>query len=326
MMANLLSMNELTETEIIGLLDRADKCRTGQAETVGGTVANLFFEPSTRTKLSFEMAEHRLGITSLPFETSSSSVLKGETLYDTVKTLEAIGVDAVVIRHEEEAYYEGLKGLKTAVINAGDGSGQHPTQSLLDLYTIRQEFGSFEGLHITIVGDIAHSRVARSNAAALKKLGADVSFICPEEWSGEFETTEDLDALIGMTDVLMLLRVQHERHAVSALFGKEQYHEQFGLTVERERRMKDSAIIMHPAPINRGVEIADCLVECERSRIFKQMENGVYIRMAVLEYALKGRGSNEFIDQEHTDAEKWGNDGNGRTHSGWKNSRTFSLA
>lgn len=325
-MANLLSMNELQEEQIMALLERADRFRKGEAGHVGGTVANLFFEPSTRTKLSFEMAEHRLGITSLPFETASSSVLKGETLYDTVKTLEAIGVDAVVIRHEEEAFYKELKGLKTAIINAGDGSGQHPTQSLLDLYTIRQEFGSFDGLHVTIVGDIAHSRVARSNAAALKKLGADVSFVCPLEWSGEFESTDDLDALIGETDVVMLLRVQHERHAVSALFGKEQYHESFGLTVERERRMKDSAIIMHPAPINRGVEIADCLVECDRSRIFRQMENGVYIRMAVLEYALKGRGSNEFADQERKNAGKRRNDGYGIAHPGWQDSRTRSFA
>src|SRR5690606_38355746 len=158
----------------------------------------------------------------------------------------------------------------------------HPTQSLLDLYTIHQEFGRFEGIHVTIVGDIAHSRVAKSNAAALKQLGAEVSFVCPEEWSGGYETSQNLDELLPDTDVVMMLRVQHERHAVSALFSKENYHEQYGLTVERERKMKDTAIIMHPAPINRGVEIADCLVECERSRIFKQMANGVFVRMAVL--------------------------------------------
>lgn len=239
--------------------------------------------------MSFEMAEHRMGLTVLPFETAFSSVQKGETLYDTVKTFESIGVDGIVIRHEEEAYYEELKGCNVAIINGGDGSGQHPTQSLLDLYTIHQEFGRFEGIHVTIVGDIAHSRVAKSNAAALEQLGADVSFVCPEEWSGGYETSQNLDEFLPTTDVVMMLRVQHERHAVSALFSKEKYHEQYGLTVERERKMKDSAIIMHPAPINRGVEIADCLVECTRSRIFKQMANGVYVRMAVLEYALKGR-------------------------------------
>jgi aspartate carbamoyltransferase catalytic subunit len=286
---NVLTMNNLENQTIMKLLKRAGEFERGEQRPIAGTVVNLFFEPSTRTKMSFEMAEHRMGLTVLPFETAFSSVLKGETLYDTVKTFESIGVDGVVIRHEEEAYYEELKGCNVAIINGGDGSGQHPTQSLLDLYTIHQEFGRFEGIHVTIVGDIAHSRVAKSNAAALEKLGAQVSFVCPEEWSGEYKTSQNLDEFLEDTDVVMMLRVQHERHAVSALFSKENYHEQYGLTVERERRMKDSAIIMHPAPINRGVEIADCLVECERSRIFKQMANGVFVRMAVLEYALKGR-------------------------------------
>lgn len=288
-MPNVLSMDNMDNAVIMALLKRADEFEKGARSVQAGTAVNLFFEPSTRTKMSFEMAEHKLGITVLPFETAASSILKGETLYDTVKTLEAIGVDAVVIRHEEEAYYEELVGCNVAVINGGDGSGQHPTQSLLDLLTIHQEFGRIEGIHVTIVGDIAHSRVAKSNASALEKLGAKVSFICPEEWSGDYQTSEKLDDFISDTDVVMMLRVQHERHAVSALFSKEDYHEKYGLTLERERKMKDSAIIMHPAPINRGVEIADSLVECERSRIFKQMANGVYVRMAVLEYAMKGR-------------------------------------
>lgn len=288
-MPNLLTMNNLENDKIMYLLKRAEQFERGEEAILDGAVVNLFFEPSTRTKMSFEMAEHRLGLSVLPFETAFSSILKGETLYDTVKTMEAIGVKAVIIRHEEEAYYEQLTGCKVAIINGGDGSGQHPTQSLLDLYTIHQEFGRIDGIHVTIVGDIAHSRVAKSNAAALKQLGANVSFVCPEEWSGEYETSDDLDALIGETDVVMMLRVQHERHAVSALFSKERYHKEFGLTEARERKMKKGAIIMHPAPINRGVEIADSLVECKRSRIFKQMENGVFVRMAVLEYAMKGR-------------------------------------
>ena len=286
---NLLSMNNLENETIMSLLKRAEKFRQGEKAPIDGTVVNLFFEPSTRTKMSFEMAEHKMGLAVLPFETAFSSILKGETLYDTVKTMEAIGVGAVIIRHEEEEYYQQLEGCKVAVINGGDGSGQHPTQSLLDLLTIYQEFGRIKGIHVTIVGDIAHSRVAKSNAAALKQLGARVTFICPEEWSGEYDSSEHLDDFIEKTDVVMMLRVQHERHAVSALFSKENYHEQYGLTIEREKKMKDGAIIMHPAPINRGVEIADCLVECERSRIFKQMANGVFVRMAVLEYALKGR-------------------------------------
>ncbi|MGH2317422.1 aspartate carbamoyltransferase catalytic subunit [Planococcus sp. SE5232] len=288
-MPNLLSMNNLENNTIMSLLERAGEFQRGEKTLIDGTVVNLFFEPSTRTKMSFEMAEHKMGLAVLPFETAFSSILKGETLYDTVKTMEAIGVNAVIIRHEEEEYYQQLEGCNVAVINGGDGSGQHPTQSLLDLMTIYQEFGQIEGTHVTIVGDIAHSRVAKSNAAALQQLGAEVTFICPAEWSGEYESSEHLDDFIEKTDVVMMLRVQHERHAVSALFSKDNYHEQYGLTIEREKRMKDGAIIMHPAPINRGVEIADCLVECERSRIFKQMANGVFVRMAVLEYALKGR-------------------------------------
>lgn len=288
-MPNLLSMDNLKNETIMNLIQRALEFQSGKREPIEGTVVNLFFEPSTRTKMSFEMAEHHMGLAVLPFETAFSSILKGETLYDTVKTMEAIGVGAVIIRHEEEAYYEQLRGCNVAVINGGDGSGQHPTQSLLDLMTVYQEFGRIEGIHVTIVGDIAHSRVAKSNAAALQQLGAKVSFVCPEEWSGDYESSEHLDDYIEMTDVVMMLRVQHERHAVSALFSKENYHEKYGLTVEREKKMKDGAIIMHPAPINRGVEIADSLVECQRSRIFKQMANGVFIRMAVLEYALKGR-------------------------------------
>lgn len=288
-MPNVLSMDNLTNKTIMKLLQRAGEFEKGEQNPLSGTVVNLFFEPSTRTKMSFEMAEHKMGMTVLPFETAFSSITKGETLYDTVKTLEAIGVDTVVVRHEEEAYYEQLAGCGVAVINGGDGSGQHPTQSLLDLYTIHQEFGRIEGIHVTIVGDIAHSRVAKSNAAALEKLGAKVTFVCPHEWSGGYQTSERLDDFIEQTDVVMMLRVQHERHAVAALFSKENYHEEYGLTIERERKMKDSAIVMHPAPINRGVEIADSLVECARSRIFKQMANGVFVRMAVLEYALKGR-------------------------------------
>ncbi|CEG22412.1 Aspartate carbamoyltransferase [Planococcus massiliensis] len=288
-MPDVLTMNTLDNETIMHLLKRAGEFKSGKSQPLSGTVVNLFFEPSTRTKMSFEMAEHKMGLTVLPFETAFSSVLKGETLYDTVKTFEAIGVDGVIIRHEEEAYYEQLAGCRIPVINGGDGSGQHPTQSLLDLFTIYQEFGKIAGIHVTIVGDIAHSRVAKSNAAALEKLGANVSFVCPDEWGGGYETSEQFDDFIETTDVVMMLRVQHERHAVSALFSKENYHKQFGLTEEREKKMKDSAIIMHPAPINRGVEISDCLVECSRSRIFKQMENGVFIRMAVLEYAMKGR-------------------------------------
>lgn len=291
-MKNLVSMKELSIEQIHEILNQTQAFREGTTSTLKNkyTVSNLFFEPSTRTKMSFEMAERKLQLEVLPFEAGFSSTLKGETLYDTVKVLESIGVDALVIRHEQNNYFEELVGkVKPAIINGGDGTGNHPTQSLLDLYTIWQEFGTIQDKIITIVGDISHSRVARSNADALTRLGANVQFVCPLEWQGEFKAFHDLDEVIEDTDVLMMLRVQHERHEDKMPFTIEQYHQVYGLTVERERKMKESAIIMHPAPFNRGVEIASELVECNRSRIFKQMENGVYVRMAVIEMILKGR-------------------------------------
>ncbi|MDP4171579.1 MAG: aspartate carbamoyltransferase, partial [Bacillota bacterium] len=172
---------------------------------------------------------------------------------------------------------------------AGDGTGHHPTQSLLDLLTIQQEFGSFSGLKVAIIGDVRHSRVARSNADALMRLGAEVSFSCPEEWhenhmGGSYKTVDDA---IVQSDVVMLLRIQHERHSEKGGLTAKDYHQRFGLTIEREKRMKPRSIIMHPAPFNRDVEIAGSLVESEKSRIFKQMENGVFVRMAVLKRSLE---------------------------------------
>ncbi|WP_144509339.1 aspartate carbamoyltransferase catalytic subunit [Bacillus sp. FJAT-22090] len=291
-MKNLVSMKELSVEEIMALLEQAHAFREGATSTLNKnyTMANLFFEPSTRTKMSFEMAERKMQLEVLPFDAGFSSTLKGETLYDTVKVLEAIGIDALVIRHEQNNFFEDLVGkTKVAIINGGDGTGNHPTQSLLDLLTIWQEFGTFQDKVITIVGDIEHSRVARSNAHALTRLGAKVQFVCPPEWQGEFEAIHDFDEVIEASDAIMMLRVQHERHNGNGSFSAEEYHQKFGLTLDRERRMKDSAIIMHPAPFNRDVEIADELVECERSRILKQTENGVFIRMAVIEMILKGR-------------------------------------
>lgn len=291
-MKNLLSMDEVSTEEIMTILNRAAEFEAGAQPQLEKEyfVANLFFEPSTRTKTSFEVAERRVGATVIPFDTGFSSVLKGETLYDTVKTIQQSGIDAVVIRHKQDAYYEELlEGVDVAIVNAGDGAGQHPSQSLLDLYTIYKEFGRFEGVQVTIAGDISHSRVAKSDAIALEKLGADVHFVCPPEWQGEFNAQHEWDQQIETSDVIMLLRVQHERDAAYEGFTTESYHAQYGLTVEREKQMKDGAIIMHPAPINRGVEIDSSLVECERSRIFAQMKNGLYIRMAIMEQILKGR-------------------------------------
>ncbi|WP_019416017.1 aspartate carbamoyltransferase catalytic subunit [Paenisporosarcina sp. TG20] len=291
-MKNLLSMNDLEINEIEMILDRALELQQKASSSLKKqfTVANLFFEPSTRTKLSFEMAERKLGLHVLSFEAGTSSTIKGESLYDTVRTLEAIGVDAVVIRHEKDQFYEELlSGLNLAIINAGDGTGQHPSQCLLDLYTIKQEFGKFEGIKVTIVGDISHSRVAKSNALALKKLGAHVTFLCPPEWQGEFHSISKWEKVLPTTDVIMLLRVQHERHITTSSYTREAYHDQYGLTQARYDQLKETAIIMHPAPFNRDVEIASELVESDKSRIFKQMHNGVFVRMAILESVLEER-------------------------------------
>ncbi|HWI48590.1 MAG TPA: aspartate carbamoyltransferase catalytic subunit [Rummeliibacillus sp.] len=291
-MKNLLSMENVSNEEIEAILKRAAEFEAGAKPQLERDylVANLFFEPSTRTKTSFETAERRIGATVIPFEAGFSSTLKGETLYDTVKTLESIGMDAVVIRHKKDAYYEELlEGINVSVINAGDGAGQHPSQSLLDLYTIFKEFGKFEGVNVTIAGDVSHSRVAKSDITALRSLGANVNIVCPPQWQGEFEAQHDWNHLIETSDVVMLLRVQHERDAAFEGYTNEGYHAQYGLTVEREKRMKDGAIIMHPAPVNRGVEIDSSLVECDRSRIFKQVQNGVYVRMAIIENILKER-------------------------------------
>ncbi|MBO9130240.1 aspartate carbamoyltransferase catalytic subunit [Bacillus sp. 165] len=291
-MNHLLTMSELTVEEIAEILRDAEYFASGETLKVKEQtfVANLFFEASTRTRFSFEVAEKRLGLDVLNFSAESSSVQKGETLYDTIKTLEAIGTKAVVVRHQDDRYFDELQGkVNIPILNAGDGCGNHPTQSLLDLLTIKQEFGRFQGLKIAIVGDVRHSRVARSNAEALKRLGAQVYFASPDEWKDEtnpYGTYAPLDEVVEIADVIMLLRVQHERHDSFAADIMKDYHEKHGLTAEREKRMKAGSIIMHPAPVNRDVEIASELVECERSRIFKQMENGVYVRMAVLKRAL----------------------------------------
>ncbi|KXT76731.1 aspartate carbamoyltransferase catalytic subunit [Streptococcus sp. DD12] len=299
---HLLSMEDLTNEEILALVHRAKEFKE-QASTASSPlkkqtfVANLFFEPSTRTHKSFEVAEKRLGLEVIEFDAKTSSVNKGETLYDTVKTLEAIGVSVCVIRHSEDAYYKKLLEagqLTVSLVNGGDGSGQHPSQCLLDLVTISQEFGHFDGLKVAIVGDISHSRVAKSNMEVLKRLGAQVYFSGPKEWydaatCDAYGLYLPYDELIDQVDVLMLLRVQHERHDGSEAFSKEDYHANYGLTQERYARLKDSAIIMHPAPVNRDVEIADSLVESPKSRIYQQMRNGVYTRMAILEAILRYR-------------------------------------
>lgn len=294
MLNHLLTTNGLKVEEVYQILADAQSFADGMIWKTKRQMyaANLFFEASTRTKCSFEVAERNVGFGVIPFEVQTSSVQKGETLYDTVKTLEAIGVNTIVIRHGQDRYFDELVGkVNIPIINGGDGCGHHPTQSLLDLLTIHQEFGQFAGLKIAILGDISHSRVARSNADLLTRLGAEVIFSGPAEWfdnkclnSSRFTP---IDEAIEQADVVMLLRVQHERHQKKGSYSAAEYHQQFGLTLEREKQMKENSIIMHPAPINRNVEIADSLVECKRSRIFKQMENGVYVRMAVLKRSIE---------------------------------------
>jgi aspartate carbamoyltransferase catalytic subunit len=305
-MNHLLTTSELTSKDILTILEDAKDFSEGRVwkSEKQMFVANLFFEPSTRTRCSFEVAERKLGLSVVPIEIHSSSVLKGETLYDTVKTLESIGINAVVIRHEKERYYdELLTNIRIPIINGGDGCGHHPTQSLLDLFTIQQNFGSFKDLKVAIIGDIKHSRVARSNADTLIRLGANVVFSGPETWFDKEIVKECLfepiDEAVKTSDVVMLLRVQHERHSENESLSISDYHQKYGLTIEREKMMKPNSIIMHPAPVNRNVEIADELVECERSRIFKQMENGVYVRMAVLKRALEiGEGGQQIVNQK----------------------------
>ncbi|MFD1018105.1 aspartate carbamoyltransferase catalytic subunit [Thalassobacillus hwangdonensis] len=304
-MRHLISMKHMSNVAIYQLFHKAEQIQKGQYRKLDKQMfaANLFLEPSTRTKNSFIVAERKLGLEVLDFTEQGSSLLKGESLYDTARTFESIGADVIVLRQEQEGVLAHLtEKLQIPIINAGDGSGEHPTQCLLDLYTIFQEFHSFKGLKVVIAGDIRHSRVARSNAHALRQLGADVAFVSPEAWRDDTisENYISVDEAVEFADVMMLLRIQRERH--SDKDTTQEYLQSYGLTVERERKMKEHAIVLHPAPVNRGVEIADELVEAPRSRIFKQMENGVTIRMAILSTLLEGEIRNENSDQKYQNA------------------------
>ncbi|KRN33035.1 aspartate carbamoyltransferase catalytic subunit [Liquorilactobacillus mali] len=297
-----VTVKDLHDDQVMALIERAIYFKNGGAVPHFEQpiyAVNMFFENSTRTHCSFEMAERKLGLRVIPFDPATSSVKKGETLYDTLLSLNAIGVNLAIMRHQENEYYKELieleptQKLDIGIVNAGDGSGQHPSQSLLDMMTIYEQFGTFKNLKVAIIGDLSNSRVARSNMQLLKKLGAQVFFAGPSYWySKEFEEYGEhleVDDLVSQVDVLMLLRVQHERHTDETGFSAAQYHEQYGLTLERYKKMKKDAIIMHPGPINRGVEIASELVEAPRSRFVKQMQNGVYMRMAMLEAVIAGR-------------------------------------
>ncbi|GMK40530.1 aspartate carbamoyltransferase [Paenibacillus sp. CCS19] len=289
---SLLGLKDLDAAEIESILDRAAYWEQQSIKLnpvlQGKFVANMFFENSTRTRFSFEMAQKRLGAEVMNFAAAASSVEKGESIYDTVKTLESMGIDAGVIRLKPIGMLADIAAnVKVPLINAGDGNNEHPTQALLDLYTMRKQFGSLKGLNVSIIGDVQHSRVARSNLWALRKFGANVQFCAPSSMQAA-----ELDApYVSMdeairADVVMMLRVQLERHAGSVMNSAEAYREGYGLTVDRVKQLASHAIIMHPAPVNRDVEIDSELVEHPQSRIFPQMSNGVPIRMAVMERAL----------------------------------------
>lgn len=299
-----VSVEDLSNQQVLALIKNAEgfKNETRKLElTEPVYAANLFFENSTRTHTSFEMAERKLGIQVIPFDIEHCSISKGETLYDTLLTLNALGIKMSVIRHSQNEYYQSLtnptkeQNLNMAILNGGDGSGQHPSQCMLDLMTIYEEFGHFDGLKIAIVGDITSSRVARSNMSLLHQLGAEIYFAGPNYWYDEkfdqYGKHCQLDDVVDQVDVVMLLRVQHERHDEDkneGNFSALQYHEEFGLTNARYNKMKEDAIIMHPGPINRDVELSSNLVEAPKSRFFAQMQNGVFMRMAMIEAVMRG--------------------------------------
>jgi aspartate carbamoyltransferase catalytic subunit len=263
----------------------------------GKTVVSLFYEDSTRTRLSFETAARRLSADTMNFNVANSAVKKGECLRDTVETIDAMGIDAVVVRHSSAGVPWQVAGWTGAsVINAGDGWHEHPTQALLDCYTIRERRGTLEGLRIVVVGDIKHSRVARSDVLAFTALGADVTLVAPPTllppslagWP--VDVSHDLDGALPKADVVYLLRVQNERMTEALLPSLREYTAGYGLTRRRASLLQDDALVMHPGPINRGVEIAAEVASLPSTLISHQVANGVAVRMAVL-YLLLGAGA-----------------------------------
>lgn len=288
-MKGLLTLKSLSIDQIKQIINLAIDFKNGlKVDFTGKKMVTLFYENSTRTQYSFQMAMLNLGITPLSFNLAGSSVYKGETLYDTVRTFESLGVDGVVIRHTQDVYYKELDPIQIPIFNGGDGTSDHPTQTLLDLMTIYEEFGRYEGIKVALVGDIAHSRVAHGNAEVMKRLGMEIFVSGPEQYNDHTCPYIDLDDAAKTCDVINLLRVQFERHKEDMNITKEEYLQKYGMTTERVSRMKKNSIIMHPAPVNRGIEIESDVVECERSRIYKQMTNGVFVRMAAITMALRG--------------------------------------
>jgi aspartate carbamoyltransferase catalytic subunit len=300
---HLLSAADLTRGDIdhlMGLTDAFAEVGRRRMPKVpalqGRTVSWLFYEDSTRTRLSFEQAAKRLSADTLNFSVSSSSVKKGESLRDTVETIEAMGIDAIVVRHSSSGVPQQItQWVSASVVNAGDGWHEHPTQALLDCYTIRDHLGAVDGSRIAIVGDIAHSRVARSDVWAFTTMGAEVTLVAPptllpptvDGWP--VRVSHDLDAVLGEVDVVYLLRMQRERMTEALVPSLREYSTRYGLTARRVDAMLDKALVMHPGPMNRGVEIAADVAELPRSVVVDQVRNGVAVRMAVL-FDLLGSG------------------------------------
>lgn len=295
-MRHLLDLENESRENITEILETADSFRDVLKRDVkkvptlkGLTIANLFFEPSTRTKLSFSLAEKRLSADTVSFSASSSSLEKGESLRDTAENIEAMMVDMLVMRHSVPGAPHFLaKKVEASVINAGDGSHEHPTQALLDFYTMREYFDSFEDLKVTIVGDIKHSRVARSNIWGLKKLGAEVSICGPPTLLphdiGEFEVDVhyDLEEAIKDSNILYLLRLQLERQQSGLIPSTREYRKYFGVDREKLGYLAEDYRIMHPGPMNRGIEISQEVADSERAIILDQVTNGVAVRMSIL--------------------------------------------
>lgn len=302
---DLLTIRDLGPGEIQIILDTADSMKEIASRDIkkvptlrGKTLINLFYEPSTRTRTSFEIAGKWLSADVINISASTASVAKGESLLDTGKTLQAMHPDVVVIRHPVPGAPKILADhLQASVINAGDGAHEHPTQALVDLFTIRERLGRLQGLKVAIVGDIAHSRVARSNIQAMRKVGMEVRVAGPAtllprhpEQLGT-EATTDMNQAIADVDVIMMLRLQTERQGTTLLPSLREYSRLFGLTVERLKRAKGGVLIMHPGPINRGVEIAPEVADGPYSLILDQVTNGVAIRMALLYLLTGGHGA-----------------------------------
>jgi aspartate carbamoyltransferase catalytic subunit len=309
---DLLGLEDLSAEEIVSILDTARTFREVLDRPIpkvpslrGLTAANLFFEASTRTRLSFELAEKRLSADTVNFQTSGSSVSKGESLKDTARNIEAMGIHLVVIRHQSSGAPHYLAGnLDAGVINAGDGTHEHPTQGLLDIFTIRERRGKVAGLRVAIIGDIAHSRVARSNIWGLTKLGGSVTVAGPatmmpmEVERFGVKVAKSVDEAIEGADVVNILRIQLERQRSTLYSSLREYARVYGITSTRLKRAKPDVTVMHPGPMNRGVEIAQDVADGEHSVILQQVTNGVAVRMAVL-YLLAGHKAPDESAVEH---------------------------